>query len=50
VGAAAALERMLAEAPAGFAGWQLPVLPLLREVADTPPIRAVLGQLAERAR
>ena len=49
-GAAAAFDRVLAEAPPGFAGWQLPVLPLLREVAETAPIRAVLGRLAARAR
>lgn len=49
-GAAAALDAVLAGAPPGFAGWQLPVLPLLREVAETPPIKAVLARLAERAR
>jgi tetratricopeptide (TPR) repeat protein len=49
-GAAAAFDQVLADAPPGFAGWQLPVLPLLREVAETAPIRAVLGRLAARAR
>jgi adenylate cyclase len=49
-GAAVELQRVLAEAPPGFAGWQLPVLPLLREVAATPAIRAVFERLAERAR
>jgi tetratricopeptide (TPR) repeat protein len=48
--AGAVLDRMLAEAPPGFAGWHLPVQPLLREAAETPPLRAVLGRLAERAR
>ncbi len=47
---AGVLTQALADAPPGFAGWQLPIQPLLREVAETPPIRAVLGRLAERAR
>jgi DNA-binding winged helix-turn-helix (wHTH) protein/Flp pilus assembly protein TadD len=49
-GAAAALDGMLAAAPPGFAGWQLPVLPFLRQVAGTPAITAVLARLADRAR
>ena len=49
-GAAAALDSVLASAPPGFAAWQIPVLPFFREVAETPPIRAVLGRLADRAR
>ena len=48
--AAAALDRMLADAPPGFAGWHLSVQPLLRDVAETAPIKAVLARLAERAR
>jgi DNA-binding winged helix-turn-helix (wHTH) protein/Flp pilus assembly protein TadD len=48
--AALVLDRVLADAPPGFAGWQLPIQPLLRQVAETAPIRAVLGRLAERAR
>jgi DNA-binding winged helix-turn-helix (wHTH) protein/Flp pilus assembly protein TadD len=48
--AADELDRVLATAPPGFAGWQLPIQPLLREVAEKAPIRAVLGRLAERAR
>lgn len=49
-GAAAALGGVLDVAPPGFAGWQLPVSPLLRQVVDTPAIRAVLERLAGRAR
>jgi tetratricopeptide (TPR) repeat protein len=48
--AAEVLDRVLADAPPGFAGWQLPVQPLLREVAEAPPIKAVLGRLADRAK
>jgi len=43
------LDRVLADAPPGFAGWQLPIQPLLREVGEAPAIRAVLGRLAARA-
>ena len=48
--AATVLDQVLTAAPPGFAGWQLPIQPFLRDVAETPPIRAVLGRLAERAR
>jgi DNA-binding winged helix-turn-helix (wHTH) protein/Tfp pilus assembly protein PilF len=48
--AAVALEAVLAAAPPGFAGWQLPIQPLLRDVADTPSLKAVLARLAQRAR
>jgi tetratricopeptide (TPR) repeat protein len=48
--AAAVLDQVLAAAPPGFAGWQLPIQPLLREVAETPHVKAVLTRLAERAR
>jgi DNA-binding winged helix-turn-helix (wHTH) protein/Tfp pilus assembly protein PilF len=47
--AAAVLGQVLEEAPPGFAGWELPVQPLLRHLAETPPIRAILARLAERA-
>lgn len=50
VDAAAALDGVLTAAPPGFAGWQVPVLPMFREVAETTVIRAVLDRLAERAR
>jgi tetratricopeptide (TPR) repeat protein len=49
-GAAAALDAVLNQAPPGFAGWQVPVLPLFRQVADTPPVKAALKHLADRAR
>jgi hypothetical protein len=49
-GSAAALDAVLAAAPPGFAGWQIPVLPMFREVAETTALRAVLDRLAERAR
>jgi tetratricopeptide (TPR) repeat protein len=50
VEAAAALDEVLMAAPPGFAAWQVPVLPMFREVAETTAIRAVLDRLAERAR
>jgi DNA-binding winged helix-turn-helix (wHTH) protein/Tfp pilus assembly protein PilF len=49
-GSAAALDAVLAAAPPGFAGWQIPVLPMFREVTETTAIKAVLDRLAERAR
>ena len=49
-GSAAALDAVLSTAPPGFAGWQVPVLPMFREVAETTAIRAVFDRLAERAR
>jgi DNA-binding winged helix-turn-helix (wHTH) protein len=49
-GAAAALDAVLADAPPGFAGWQIPVLPFLRDIAGTPAIKAVYARLADRAR
>jgi DNA-binding winged helix-turn-helix (wHTH) protein len=47
---AAALDAVLSTAPPGFAGWQVPVLPMFREVADAPPVKAMLDRLADRAR
>jgi tetratricopeptide (TPR) repeat protein len=47
--AAATLGKALDEAPPGFAGWWLPVDPLLRQVIDTTELQAVLARLAERA-
>jgi len=49
-GSAAALDAVLSAAPPGFAGWQIPVLPMFHEVAETTALRAVLDRLAERAR
>jgi DNA-binding winged helix-turn-helix (wHTH) protein/Tfp pilus assembly protein PilF len=48
--AAAAFDELLTSAPPGFAGWQLPVQPLLREVVDAEPFSAVFARLADRAR
>jgi DNA-binding winged helix-turn-helix (wHTH) protein/Tfp pilus assembly protein PilF len=47
--AAATLRKALDEAPPGFAGWWLPVDPLLRQVIDTEELQAVMARLAERA-
>ena len=49
-GSAAALDAVISTAPPGFAGWQVPVLPMFREVAETTALRAVFERLAERAR
>jgi hypothetical protein len=49
-GAAASLDRLLLDAPPGFAGWTLPVEPLLRELHETTAFTKVLDRLAERAR
>jgi|KBSMisStandDraft_5_1062788.scaffolds.fasta_scaffold01200_6 adenylate cyclase len=43
------LERLLAEAPPGFAGWTLPIDPLLRPLRAVPEWMPVLRRLAERA-
>jgi DNA-binding winged helix-turn-helix (wHTH) protein/tetratricopeptide (TPR) repeat protein len=48
-GSAAALARLLAEAPPGFAGWTLPVEPFLRELHGTQAFTEVLERLAARA-
>ena len=48
--AAAALDAVLAAAPPGFAGWQIPVLPMFRQVAETTHLKAVFEHLSERAR
>ena len=45
-----ALDAVVSTAPPGFAGWQIPVLPMFREVAETAAVKAVLNRLAERAR
>jgi DNA-binding winged helix-turn-helix (wHTH) protein/tetratricopeptide (TPR) repeat protein len=49
-GAVAALRDLLDTAPAGFAGWTLPVEPFLRELHASQPFAAVLSRLTERAR
>jgi len=48
--AAAALAQALDLAPAGFAGWTLPIEPLLQQVVETEGFRAVSGRLSARAR
>jgi len=47
---AAALDAVLSAAPPGFAGWQVPVLPMFLEVAESAPVKAVFDRLADRAR
>ena len=49
-GAASAAENVLAEAPAGFAGWTLPIEPILRQLVDQTAFAAVRQRLIERAR
>ena len=44
------LTRWLADAPPGFAGWTLPIDPLLRQLHGRKGFAAVLGRLVERAR
>ena len=48
--AIAVLTRLLADAPPGFAGWTIPIEPLLADLRAQPPFRALLTRLAERAR
>jgi len=43
------LLQMLTNAPAGFAGWSIPVAPLLRDLVGTPSFTAVRKILADRA-
>jgi len=44
-----ALAGLLADAPPGFAGWTIPIEPLLADLRTHPAFRAVLARLAERA-
>ena len=46
----ATLERLLAEAPPGFAGWTLPVEPFLASLRGEPAFQDLLRTLTERAR
>jgi tetratricopeptide (TPR) repeat protein len=48
--ACAVLCRCLEAAPPGFAGWTIPVEPLLVQLHGTQAFAATLAQLAERAR
>jgi adenylate cyclase len=47
--AVAALTRLLADAPPGFAGWTIPIEPLLADLRTQPAFRGVVARLAERA-
>jgi len=47
--ASAALSRALDRAPAGFAGWTLPVEPLLKQMIDNKAFSPVATRLAGRA-
>jgi DNA-binding winged helix-turn-helix (wHTH) protein/tetratricopeptide (TPR) repeat protein len=47
--AIATLERMLADAPPGFAGWTLPVEPFLAPLRGDAAFRRLLGTLSDRA-
>jgi DNA-binding winged helix-turn-helix (wHTH) protein/Flp pilus assembly protein TadD len=48
--AMASLAAMLDAAPPGFAGWTIPVEPLLKELHQTQGFAGILTRLAERAR
>lgn len=43
------LGRLVADAPPGFAGWTIPIEPLLRQLADTKGFARVIDRLAHRA-
>lgn len=45
----AVLERLLSESPPGYAGWTIPVEPLLTPLHGTPGFDRVLAMLGERA-
>ena len=47
--AVAALTALMADAPPGFAGWTMPIEPLLADLKAQPAFRAVLARLADRA-
>jgi hypothetical protein len=44
-----ALRQLLVEAPPGFAGWTIPIEPLLAPIGGTTRFQAVLRHLAARA-
>jgi hypothetical protein len=44
------LQRLLEKAELSFAGWTIPVEPLLGKIKGTPGFQGVLTRLAERAR
>jgi len=47
--AAAALDRLLASAPAGPAGWIIPIDPMLAALREHPAKHALFARLAARA-
>ena len=47
--AAATLMQLLEDAPPGFAGWTIPIEPLLGGLQALPAYRNILRRLAERA-
>jgi tetratricopeptide (TPR) repeat protein len=47
--AIAALTTLLSDSPPGFAGWTIPIEPLLADLKSRPAFRTVLARLAERA-
>jgi len=47
--AAVTLQKVLDTAPPGFAGWWLPVDPMLRQAVEGEELRRVLAAVAERA-
>ena len=48
--AVSVLERLLESAEPSYAGWTIPIEPLLAPVRAVPGFGSVLGRLAERAR
>jgi DNA-binding winged helix-turn-helix (wHTH) protein/tetratricopeptide (TPR) repeat protein len=48
-GVSAALDRLLAESPPGFAGWSIPVEPHLRQVVESEELTKIVDRLADRA-
>jgi len=48
--AIAVLDQWLARAPAGFAGWTIPIEPFLKPLRTQPGFAAVLKRLSDRAR
>jgi len=49
MGLSSTLERMLADAPPGFAGWTIPVEPHLCQVTDSAELTKIVARLADRA-
>jgi hypothetical protein len=47
--AAAALDRMLKDAPPGAKGWSIPIEPLLEGIRSAPAFSQVLNHLDRRA-